>query len=81
MRANGPADWVLSPNATPAGEQGASRATAHGAFDDDAATLKATLARILGKSGVAVAFQDHRSESSNRATRQALGAGQRLVGA
>ena len=67
-----PSDWVLSPNATPTGDLGASKATAHGAFDDDAATLKATMARILGKSHVAAAFAHHRSELANRAVRQAL---------
>jgi hypothetical protein len=67
-----PTDWVLSPNAMPTGEQGASRATAHGAFDDDAATLKATLARILDQAGVAAGFERHRSESANRDVRRAL---------
>jgi pimeloyl-ACP methyl ester carboxylesterase len=67
-----PADWVLSPNAAPVGEQSASRAVAHGAFDDDAATLKATLARILGRRDVAAVFKQHRSEQTNRAVRQAL---------
>lgn len=41
-------EWVLAPNAAPVGEADASRATSHGSFDDDEATLKATLARILG---------------------------------
>ena len=67
-----PTDWVLSPNATPSGEQGGSRATAHGAFDDDAATLKATLARILRRPGVAAGFERHSSEQANRAIRGAL---------
>jgi hypothetical protein len=67
-----PPDWVLSPNAVPTGELAGSKATAHGAFDDDAATLKATMARILGKSQVTAAFAHHRSETANRAVRQAL---------
>jgi hypothetical protein len=67
-----PTDWVLSPNAAAVGEQGASRAVAHGAFDDDAATLKATLARILGRSDVAAVFRQHQSEQANRALRQGL---------
>jgi hypothetical protein len=54
------------------GEPPASRAIAHGAFDDDEATLKATLARILGKRGVSADFQDHRSAASLRAVREAL---------
>jgi hypothetical protein len=41
-------EWVLAPNAAPVGEADASRSTSHGGFDDDEATLKATLARILG---------------------------------
>jgi hypothetical protein len=40
--------WVQSPNTLPVGDPGASRAATHGAFDDDEATVKATLARILG---------------------------------
>jgi hypothetical protein len=39
--------WVLAPNAQPVGRADASRSTTHGGFDDDDATLKATLARIL----------------------------------
>jgi hypothetical protein len=67
-----PADWVLSPNTIALGDQNASRATAHGAFDDDAATLQATLARILNKSSTAVKFVRHRSGSANRARRAVL---------
>jgi hypothetical protein len=67
-----PADWVLSPNAMSTGDRAASRATAHGTFDDDAATLKATLARIVGEPGVVAPFAHHRSESANRARRGAL---------
>lgn len=42
------AAWVLAPNDRPAGAPDASRAARHGDFDDDAATVRATLARILG---------------------------------
>jgi hypothetical protein len=45
--------WVLAPNAAPVGEADASRSTSHGGFDDDEATLKATLARILDAGAVA----------------------------
>ena len=76
-----PADWVLSPNAMTTGEQGASRAIAHGAFDDDAATLKATLARILDTAGVTAGFERHQSESANRDVRRALTPLGRLTGA
>jgi hypothetical protein len=67
-----PKDWVLSPNQAPEGEQGAARAVAHGAFDDDTATLKATLARILDRKGAKASFAHHRSEAALRARRSAL---------
>ena len=44
------ADWVLSPNSEPVGSPDASRAIHHGDFDDDAATVRATLARITASS-------------------------------
>ena len=56
----------------PRGDLGASKATAHGAFDDDAATLKATMARILGESTGKVEFAHHRSESAQRRRREAI---------
>lgn len=67
-----PNDWVLAPNGNPVGDEASSRATAHGGFDDDAATLKATLARILGQPAARAAFAHHRSEAANRARRDAL---------
>jgi len=42
------AAWVIAPNDRPAGSPDASRAVRHGDFDDDSATVRATLARILG---------------------------------
>lgn len=41
------AQWIRAPNGLPEGSRDASHADAHGAFDDDAPTVKATLARIL----------------------------------
>jgi Papain family cysteine protease len=41
-------DWIQAPNTQPLGHPSASRASAHGAFDDDTHTVEATLARILG---------------------------------
>jgi pimeloyl-ACP methyl ester carboxylesterase len=70
-KAERPSDWVLAPNARPTGRD-ASAATAHGAFDDDPATLQATLARILGKATVAGAFNHGRSEAANRERRASL---------
>lgn len=40
-------NWIISPNDAAVGTQGASRASGHGAFDNDKATLLATLARIV----------------------------------
>lgn len=67
-----PTEWVLSPNAITEGQPGAARATSHGGFDDDVATLKATLARILGTSVKDAAFTHHRSEASQRDRRAAI---------
>jgi len=67
-----PKEWVLSPNAVPEGRTGAARATTHGGFDDDGATLRATLARILGESAGKVEFAHHRSESAQRGRRHAI---------
>ena len=44
---SGQADLVFSPNSNPEGSITASRSTEHGAFDDDGACVKATIARIL----------------------------------
>jgi hypothetical protein len=63
---------VLSPNAVAEGRPGSSRSTTHGGFDDDSATLKATLARILGESPGAVEFAHHRSQASQRSRREAI---------
>ena len=67
-----PKDWVLSPNVVPEGRPGASRSTSHGGFDDDRATLKATLARILGENAGAAAFAHHTSQASQRDRRRAI---------
>jgi len=72
---NGKAQLVFSPNSVPAGEVGASRSVGHGDFDDDEATVKGTIARIVGASVVPVqsapiAF--HRSSSSLRSRRESL---------
>jgi len=69
-----PKEWVLSPNAINEGQPGAARATSHGDFDDDGATLKATLARIVGTSTTLTktVIPHHRSESAQRGQRQAI---------
>lgn len=46
---SGKADWVTAPNNAPMGTSNASTARHHGDFDNDAATVHATLARIMGQ--------------------------------
>jgi Papain family cysteine protease len=67
-----PKEMVLSPNTVAEGRPGAARSTTHGDFDDDGATLKATLARILGESTRKSEFTHHRSEAAQRRQRQAI---------
>ena len=69
-----PEDWVLSPNLQKEGDLDAAGATSHGGFDDDAAVLKATLARILGRRSApkAAAVARNRSQSVHREQRAAL---------
>lgn len=64
--------WVLSPNNADAGSPDRSTAKGHGDFDDDKATLQATLARILQESEVEAQFAIHRSVSSLRDRRHKL---------
>lgn len=45
-------NWILSPNLATEGSATASRSHHHGDFDDDKATVKATMARILGQTEV-----------------------------
>jgi hypothetical protein len=42
-------EWVRSPNDVPEGRAGAASSRSHGGFDDDPATLRSTLARIVGR--------------------------------
>jgi hypothetical protein len=72
---HGPHDWVLSPNPKAVGQADAAGAHHHGDFDDDEATLKATLARILGHATAkSTRLSFERSASSARDRRiQALG--------
>lgn len=70
----GRAVWVLSPNALPEGARNGSAAKHHGDFDDDAATVKATLARILGRASLAsgaVSLSFERTAASRRDAREA----------
>ncbi|TWI04664.1 C1A family cysteine protease [Luteimonas cucumeris] len=64
LRRTGRLDWVQAPiSGLPQGSPDASDATSHGGFDDDRATLEATVARILGRAGTPVQFDIHRSNA------------------
>src|SRR5262245_55173428 len=68
-------DWVQAPNANTTSSLEASTAKAHGAFDDDPATLASTLGRIAGVANVKRAgFTHHPSAAANRAIRAPLNA-------
>jgi Papain family cysteine protease len=65
-------DWILSPNNEAEGSAQASGSKQHGAFDDDNATVKATLARILNIDSLQVELNFMRSASSLRSRRRRL---------
>jgi hypothetical protein len=65
-------NWILAPNTEPEDSEDASTATHHGDFDDDGPTVKATLARILGKTKKDATFTINRSASSLRERRLQL---------
>ncbi|MGO1073635.1 C1 family peptidase [Lysobacter sp. CA199] len=70
---SGRIDWIQSPTAgLPEGSPDAASATTHGGFDDDRATLAATLARILGQASTTASFDIHRSEAGNADRRRAM---------
>jgi hypothetical protein len=63
-------EWILSPHAA---ARPLSQATAHGGFDDDVATVKSTLSRILGGANTdKLEFKHNSSASSQRDRRQNL---------
>jgi hypothetical protein len=64
--------WILAPNHEPEGSANSSTAKQHGAFDDDLATVKATLARILNVDSHQVELNFMRSASSLRSKRKRL---------
>jgi hypothetical protein len=57
-------EYVRAPNQFEEGARNASRATSHGDFDDDKATVKATLARIVGSKELQAPLSFPRSSSS-----------------
>ncbi|PBJ83126.1 peptidase C1 [Lysobacteraceae bacterium NML93-0399] len=66
-------DWIQAPvQGEPAHTAYGSGATTHGAFDDDPATLQATLCRILGQRDTQAPVRIHRSESGLDTCRQQL---------
>ena len=76
---SGKADVVFSPNSNTEGTITASRSTEHGGFDDDGATVKATIARMLAAAGVAgpagisaPELQFHHGSSSMRNRREQI---------
>ena len=66
------ADWVLAPNNEKEAMHNYSTARHHGDFDDDAATVKATLARMLDSDEVRGEFDFKRTKSSMRMEREYL---------
>jgi hypothetical protein len=74
------AEWVRSPNGLPAGGPDASHARHHGDFDGDAATVRATLARILDKADAPAGFDFRCSPSAARARRAKLNTASPLPG-
>lgn len=66
--------WILSPNTVEIGSADASRSAHHGDFDDDEATVKATLARILGKDASKAEIKFQRTNSSRMSLRQSISA-------
>jgi hypothetical protein len=66
-------DWILTPNDVSEGSRDASRARQHGDFDDDAHTVKAGLARILGKTTARAEFSFAHSPEFQRERRRELG--------
>jgi hypothetical protein len=68
----GKLDRIASPNSQPLGSKSAARAQAHGGFDDDKATLEATLLRIAKLDDVPVEVTTRHSATGQRAVRQEL---------
>jgi hypothetical protein len=65
-------DYVTAPNANVPGTPIGSGSSAHGDFDDDGATVRATLARILGREKTTAEFRFGRSAASTGDRRRAL---------
>ena len=66
------AEWIVAPNNAPDNSATASRAMRHGDFDDDTATVQATMARVLGKTKAAPALAFASSGQHRRAMRRKI---------
>lgn len=66
----GKAEWVRTPNDSKGSPRNYSTARHHGDFDDDEATVQATLARILGTDEGGETFDFRRTKSSLRNRRE-----------
>jgi hypothetical protein len=66
------AEWVLAPNTDELGSANASMAQHHGDFDDDRATLLATLARITGAVETSESMELHSSARAIKTRRRQL---------
>jgi hypothetical protein len=66
------AEWLQAPNTAEQGVFWHSTSRRHGDFDDDDATIKATLARILDASPKPMELRFHRSASSLKDRREQL---------
>ena len=64
--------WVQAPNDEEVGSPIASTAKQHGGFDDDIATVRALLARVVGDEAVEAPLRLRRSRSSLRERRQRM---------
>lgn len=71
---SGKADLILSPNSALEGSPDRSTCFTHGGFDDDKATVKATLSRILNTSHIKTDFDFKSSASSLKDRRSILNA-------
>lgn len=71
---SGALEHILAPNHHPEGNENASEARAHGAFDDDENTVQALMARIKKTRRVTAPVEFQRSSSSARDRRSALNA-------
>lgn len=71
---SGKADLILAPNSEKEGSPSHSTCTTHGGFDDDKATVNATLSRILNASSLRADFDFNRSASSLKDRRDMLNA-------